>query len=78
MFSNIFVITEFIQQKYSKTLVEELGTTKGGLSNSRGLNLKYMKEIQFLIRISNFSTASCFEIQFKIQYLSLYYSTAHL
>ena len=44
MFSNIFVITEFIQQKYSKTLVEELGTTKGGLSNSRGLNLKYLHE----------------------------------
>ena len=36
-------------QRSWKTLVEELGTTKGGLSNSRGLNLKYMKEIQFLI-----------------------------
>ena len=60
MFSNIFVITEFIQQKYSKALVEVLGTTKGGLSNSRGLNLKYMKEIQFLIWISNFSSIFMF------------------
>jgi len=45
MFSNIFVITEFIQQKYSKTLVEVLGTTKGGLSNSRGLNLNQKDSI---------------------------------
>jgi hypothetical protein len=49
MFSNIFVITELIQQKYSKKLVEVLGTTKGGLSNSQDLNLKCRKEIQFLI-----------------------------